>query len=192
MKKPIVIITLVLAASLGLGAQYALSDDDDDHERGHDRWRNIWKPTGDVAAVHNPRYVAECGSCHMAYPPGLLPARAWVTMMSGLQDHFGDNAELDQTTTATLARYLVENSADSSDYRRSRRIMRSLPVNTIPLRISDLPYIRHEHDEIPARMITANPNVRSLSNCNACHMRAEQGSFREREISIPGYGRWDD
>jgi mono/diheme cytochrome c family protein len=31
-----------------------------------------------------------------------------------------------------------------------------------------------------------------MSHCNACHQRAEQGSFSEREIVIKGIGRWDD
>lgn len=191
MNKTMIGSILVLAVAFGLGAGAAFSDDDQ-HEREHGGWRNLWEPTPDVAPVTSKRYVAECGSCHMAYPPGLLPARSWTTMMSNLNSHFGDNAELDQATTAELSRYLVANSADNSDYRRSRRVMRSLPHDSVPLRISELPYIRHEHDEIPAHMITANPKVGSLSNCNACHQRAEQGSFNEHEIRIPGYGKWDD
>jgi len=190
MKTSIIVSTVLLTASLGLGADYAFSDDEHD-EREHQNWRHILEPTPDVAAVTNPDYKAECGSCHMAYPPGLLPGRAWIKMMSNLRNHFGDNAELDQDTTATLTSYLVENSADKSDYRRSRRIMRNLASDASPLRISELPYIRYEHDEIPASIIT-NPNIGSLSHCNACHRRAEQGSFREHEILIPGYGKWDD
>lgn len=189
--KKLIVIAVVLAASLGLGAKLALSDDDHD-EREYGGWSKALKPTSDVAAVRNTRYVAECSSCHMAYPAGLLPARSWKKMMSTLDDHFGDNAELDQETVTELTRYLVDNSADTSNYRRSRKIMRSLSDDTVPLRISELPYIRHEHDEIPQRMISANPKVGSLSNCIACHQNAEKGSFREREISIPGYGRWED
>ena len=190
MKKPI-IITLVLMTVLGLGTKLALSDDDYD-ERESGRWGKVLKPTADVAAVRNELYKTECGSCHMAYPPGLLPARSWEVMMSQLDDHFGDNAELDPQIAAKLTRYLVAHSADKSNYRRSRRIMRNLASDAAPQRISGLPYMRHEHDEIPPRLIKDNPNVGSLSNCNACHKKAEQGSFRENEISIPGYGRRDD
>ena len=61
-----------------------------------------------------------------------------------------------------------------------------------PIRITELGYFKHEHDEIPSRMIMENEGVVSLSNCDACHQRAEQGYFSEREINIPGFGAWDD
>jgi len=112
--------------------------------------------------------------------------------MSGLEDHFGDNAELDAETEKSITDLLLVNSADRSDYRRARKFNRSIQYNDAPLRISETPYFRHEHDEIPDRMVTGNPEVKSFSHCNACHSRAEQGSFNEHDIRIPGYGRWDD
>ena len=184
-------LALVLLTSLGLAAKFALSDDE--HEAGeHNGWRDAFKPTADVAAVNNPTYRDECGSCHMAYPPGLLPARSWQGIMDGLSNHFGDNAELDPQTLASLRQYLRDNSADQADYRRSRKIMRSLGQGDAPLRITEVPYLQYKHDELSQAIITDNPKVRSLSNCNACHQHAEQGSFRESDILIPGYGRWDD
>ena len=153
--------------------------DDDDHGR---------HSTG-VAPVNNPLYKTECGACHMAYQPGLLPARSWQKLMNGLDAHFGDNAELDSQTHQAITDYLIANSADKSDYRRSRRFA---AAQGTPLRISETSYFQHEHDEIPARLVTGNKEVRSFSNCNACHRKAEQGSFRERDILIPGYGQWDD
>ncbi|MCW9012309.1 MAG: diheme cytochrome c [Gammaproteobacteria bacterium] len=149
------------------------------------------KSTG-VANISNPVYKEECGSCHMAYPPGLLPASSWTKMMSGLEDHFGDNAELDADTHKAISEYLLTNSADKSDYRRSSKFNRSIKAEDAPLRISELPYFKHEHDEIPDRMVKGNTKVTSFSHCNACHTKAEQGSFNEHDIRIPGYGRWDD
>ena len=185
------IIGLGLVSFLGLAAQLALSDDDYE-SRDEGGWSRVLKRKPDVAAVNNTRYQTECSSCHMAYPAGLLPARSWEKIMSGLSDHFGDNAELDAQTTMELTRYLVDNSADKSNYRRSRQIMRSLTPEAVPLRISEVPYIRNKHDEIPPRLIRGNAKVGSLSNCSACHQNAQQGSFREAEINIPGYGRWED
>ncbi len=183
--------TMVFAISITLalvfGWQVAQGDDDDDWRIGQS-----WKRTADVAPINNPDYVEECGDCHMAFSPGLLPARSWKKLMGGLEDHFGDNAELDPDTQTVLTQYLLDNSADSSDYRRSRKVMRSLASNQTPLRITKVPYIQHEHDEIPARMITDNIDVGSLSNCMACHQQADKGSFSERDIAIPGYGSWDD
>jgi len=163
---------------------------DDDH-----RWRDMeeykHRSTG-VAAVTNTAYREECGSCHMAYSPGLLPARSWMKIMSGLEDHFGDNAELDADTQGSITDLLLANSADRSDYRRARKFNRAIQINDAPLRISETPYFIHEHDEISERMVTGNSEVKSFSHCDACHTRAEQGSFNEHDIRIPGYGRWDD
>lgn len=138
-------------------------------------------------------YKAECGSCHMAYPSSLLPSSSWARMMGQLDNHFGDNAELtDKSVHNSILHFLLNNSADQSHLRMVRKMQRSVDINTSPLRITELPYFKHEHNEIPTRMISDNPAVNSPSNCNACHRKAEQGLFDEHSINIPGYGRWDD
>jgi len=181
--KPTIIITSILISASLLTIPLVFSDDD---------WREYKQQSLGVASVSTPLYKEECGSCHMAYAPGLLPARSWQKMMTRLDDHFGDNAELETEVNKTITDFLVNNSADKSKYRRSRKLINSLNKNDTPLRITEIPYFKHEHHEIPAKMVTANPQVNSLSNCNACHAKAEQGLFDEHSIRIPGFGRWDD
>jgi len=113
-------------------------------------------------------------------------------MMAGLADHFGDDAELDAGTYKAISTFLTENSADRSDFRRSRKFSQSIAANEAPIRISETPYFRHEHNEIPDRMVTGNPKAKSLSQCDACHTDAERGAFNAHDINIPGYGSWDD
>ncbi len=173
---------LTFVGILGIGLEDVWSDDDD----------GIKMRSRGVAPVTDPLYKEECGSCHFAYPPGLLPAASWQRIMAGLDDHFGDNAELDTQAGLQISKYLTAYAADASGYRRSRAIISSLRYSrTLPLRITEIPYFRHEHREIPRRIINL-PDVGSLSQCNACHQRAEKGSFRESEIWIKGIGRWDD
>lgn len=143
-----------------------------------------------VALPASPVYQEECGSCHMAYPPGLLPAASWTKLMADLSDHFGDNAELDAETHQVISRFLHEYSADRSDYRRSRQFGRY--NNGSVIRITETPYFKHEHDEIHWQMVKGNPKVRSFSQCNACHLHAEKGYFNEHDIVIPNFGHWDD
>jgi hypothetical protein len=148
----------------------------------------------DVAPVNNKPYRSECASCHFAYPAGLLPARSWQKLMSGLDDHFGDNAELLPEAHAVILQYLVDNAADTSDYKRSRRIMNSLATDEIPMRISETPYIKRKHHELSPSEVKNNPEVRSLSNCIACHTQTDKGSFNENKIKIPGAPKqwgWD-
>lgn len=186
------VAALILTGTLFIGLQNAWSDDDDRYEESG-RWERMKMRSTGVAPISNPIYQEECGACHMAYPPGLLPSASWRRIMNELEDHFGESAELDEQTTQILTGFLDENAADRSNYRRSRAMMNKIqsPDGLAPLRITDLPYFRHEHDEIPQRIIKL-PEVGSLSQCNACHLNAERGSFNEHEISIKGVGRRDD
>ena len=186
-QKLLVLVAITVISSL-LFSKIVYSDDDDD------KWRFRWLEQSklDVAPVNSPLYRQDCGSCHFAYQPGLLPKNSWQTIMVSLEDHFGDNAELDAQTQEKILDYLLLNSADESNYKRSKRIVGSLKEGKIPLRISDTPYFKHKHDEIPTRHVVNNEGVGSYSRCAACHRRAESGSYNEDEVNIPGVGRWDD
>lgn len=134
-----------------------------------------------------PLFQEECGSCHMAYPAYLLAPQSWQKIMANLDDHFGENAELDEESGKAIESYLVGLS-QSVNYRR----MSVRPGADWPIRITGLRGFRHEHDEIPSRFVQGNDKVKSLSQCNACHRGAERGNFDEDSVVISGVGRWDD
>jgi len=123
--------------------------------------------------VRNPAYQAECGSCHVSYPPRLLPARSWRALMSGLDKHFGTDASLDAKNTAALTQYLEQNAG------RDRR-----PGSSPVLRITETRWFVHEHDDVSART-WKHPQVKSASNCTACHVDAERGDYSEHNIRLP-------
>ncbi|MBL1353107.1 MAG: diheme cytochrome c [Zetaproteobacteria bacterium] len=137
-------------------------------------------------------YKNECAACHMLYPANLLPARSWQRVMSNLDHHFGENAELDQKDRTSITKYLMGHAADQSRNYFGRRINQSIPKDSVPLRISETRYFLQKHHEIPSRLVSKNPKVGSFSNCIACHSGAERGSFDEDEVVIPGAGRWED
>jgi len=194
MKNMKTIITGTGVVGLILMASFVMGDDDkyEKGERGEGFFSQFFSKKLDVAPVKNAMYKEECGSCHFAYQPGLLPARSWQKMMGDLENHFEENAELDKDTQEALTKYLVANAADDADYKRSKRIMNSLNKNVTPLRITETPYFIRKHDEIPKRMVQDNPKLGSLSKCAACHVNAEKGSYEEDDIRIPGVGKWDD
>jgi len=137
-------------------------------------------------------YINECGSCHMAYQPQFLPKRSWLKMMNTLEDHFKTDASLDKDDKKIITSYLVKNSGDSKRvYKEFRKFNSYISKNSTPLRISETYYFKKEHRKIPKRFIYQK-EVKSLSNCNACHTKAEKGMYNERTLFIPNYGRWDD
>lgn len=165
-----------------------LSHDDERYEKS-EMQRAAASEASDLSAT----YVEECGACHLAYPAGFLPSRSWSTLISNLEDHFGENAQLDAKTQTALLEYLTKQSAENSDSRRAAKFSRGVAKSDVPLRITELPYFKRKHDEVPDRLVFDNPEVGSFSQCQACHGdRAEQGYFDEDTVDIPGYGRWDD
>jgi hypothetical protein len=113
-------------------------------------------------------------------------------MMGKLDQHFDENAELDQESRDAITQYLVAEAADVKPNRKSRKILRSIKDTDAPQRISTLRYIVNKHDEIPARLITGNAKVGSAANCAACHTEASAGYFNEHGVKIPGHGPWED
>ena len=164
-------------------------DHDDDHEHREHRGASA---SAYLSAPQYKLYKTECGDCHMAYPPAMLPAASWQGMMGSLEDHFGDNAELDAATADQIAEYLTDNAARESGGEYGERSWRATKDRNPPLRITQTDYFRGQHHEIPAKMVTDNTDVVSFSRCETCHGDAEQGNFDEHGVRIPGYGRWDD
>ena len=175
---------IIAATSAGL----TLADDDD---KGGNRDRSNGKSGRDVAAVNSDLYAKECGSCHFAYQPGLLPARSWTKIMVSLGKHFGESADLSEPDNAAITEYLTANAAEHSATRRSQKILDSMNSDDAPLRITEVPYIQRKHREVPSSAFKKTGGVKSLSDCKACHTRAETGSYSEHEIKIPGLGNWE-
>ena len=161
--------------------------------------RSQWpRARADVAPVLDPTYAAECGSCHMAYQPGLLPALAWARIMdpAALAEHFGDDASLPAETVNAITTYLTPNGADQGHGQRAHAFAvgapgLSGPDGALP-RITESAYFRRKHQEIPERMVSANPEVGSFSQCNRCHQGAGEGVYNEDQVRIPGFGSWED
>ena len=129
---------------------------------------------GRLATPPNERWKTECASCHIAYPPQLLPGQAWHRIMSQLDKHFGTDASLDPAAVVEIGAYLERYSGST---RRAQAASGSL-------RITETAWFVHEHDDVPPAS-WKHPAVRSAANCAACHTAAEQGDFRKRNIRIP-------
>ncbi len=145
----------------------------------------------ELAPVTDPLYLDECGACHFAFQPGWLPVASWQKLIdpTALEDHFGDNAELEEADRRAIATVLEAAAADRSNRKRAKKVMRSLRGEA-PLRITEVPYIRKKHQAIPDSMIAGNDDVKSLANCDACHTEADTGNFDDDTVAIPNHGPW--
>jgi hypothetical protein len=121
-----------------------------------------------------PKYRQECAACHVAYPPGMLPAASWQRLMTDLPHHYGTDASLDPATVNELSAWLAANAGIH------RRAVGEPPQD----RITRSAWFVRKHDDVPtdAWML---PAVKSPSNCAACHAQADQGDFNEHRVRIP-------
>lgn len=174
----LIIVALFLPASLSIQAQQINYPGD---RYGYDN-------TTPRVFISDDVYIEECGSCHMAYPPELLPKESWKRIMLGLEDHFGENAELDGETFAHINQYLQINSLqnDHPTIETVSSWFKSLPKNA-SLRITELPgFLEHHKD--PIRRLGEGGDVEGfLSPCEDCHKEAASGIFNKERI-FRGYG----
>jgi len=120
----------------------------------------------------NAKWQQECSGCHLAFPPGLLPAASWRKLMSGLDQHFGTNAALGEPDTVAITEFLVKNASNRWS------------ANTAPLRITESHWYKSRHSEL-STAIWKRASVKSHSNCAACHTGADKGVFDEHRVRIP-------
>lgn len=128
--------------------------------------------------VADPLVKEECGSCHLAFAPSMLPASSWQRMMGELKNHFGDDASLDAATAKRITDYLVANAADTGGWRYGEKLLRGVSPASAPQRITELPKWVKEHRKVPD-WEWKHKEVRTRANCTACHADAERGYYEE-------------
>jgi len=119
-------------------------------------------------------FLQECASCHLAYPPGLLPARSWQRLMSGLDKHYGSDASLDAAMTQQINAWL---QAHAETY---KRVKEEPPQD----RISRSAWFERKHRRID-RTVWSLASVKSAAKCAACHTGAARGRFDDDELQFP-------
>lgn len=185
-KISIVVGVVAVLALAGLASKVAASGDEgEEHERGErreERGRGRGEHEGrerrggraglvPAAGPERELYVKECGACHVAYPPALLPGASWAKLMAGLERHFGQNAELDPEVRARLEGWLAREAGPATG-------------GDAPLRISELPWFRREHREARLAPAPAPGPKRTWADCAACHGGASRWDFSEDGVKM--------
>ncbi|MEI6315957.1 MAG: diheme cytochrome c [Syntrophus sp. (in: bacteria)] len=136
-----------------------------------------------LSKVTNEAYKKNCGTCHFAYQPELLPVRSWLKIINNPGGHPGGDLSVDNKTKAEIEKYLNQNSAEKSQSKISRKIIASIG-NDVPSRISEVPYIRDKHRKIKQEVFSRK-SIGSRGNCITCHKTAERGDYDDDNVTIP-------
>jgi len=132
----------------------------------------------------NETWKTECGDCHLAFHPVLLPARSWKRIMTEQEEHFEEALGLDNETLLEITQFLVTNASESGLTEVAHKITDSIPPGEVPLRITETAYWKSKHEEIEKKY-WENELVGSNINCSACHYDAEQGWFEDSNMELP-------
>ncbi len=131
----------------------------------------------DVGSTDNPVYDKECGSCHFPYQAGWLPERSWRKLMSSLNSHFGENAEINPAARENVMKYLTSNAADRATNARSREIMAVIKPDETPVSLTKVLYVGGIHGGFLDRSFEGKPEAKTLAQCTLCHQKAQRGWF---------------
>lgn len=165
----------VLITSVGCTSFFVQENDND-----------VVRPRGkSIAFVDNKAYTTECTSCHVGFLPGFLPDRSWKKLMGDLENHFGENASLDDGPRNEILKYVTANAADKpTASARSHKIARMIPAKETPLRITETPFWVKKHASIKS-YVWKRPSIKSKSGCDTCHRDAAKGIYDEHDVHIP-------
>ena len=96
--------------------------------------------------------------------------------MGSLENHFGEDASLDDQTTQHITKYLVAQAGDTE--RGSSKYVRGLDNKKTLIRITETKYWIRQHPAISKEKLQSG--LAGLkTNCAVCHLRAEDGHYEK-------------
>ena len=100
--------------------------------------------------------------------------------MGDLENHFGDDASLDEKTNQDILTFLLKNSAETSTMQASWNFLNSIGDKDI-IALSKTTYWERKHKKIQ-KEVFKNEKVKSVANCKACHSDIEKGLIENENI----------
>lgn len=166
-------LLMVAVAALVALNTLAVHAESDEHAHGS-RFGGELRGKTSLPSQTNHLWQQECGSCHLAFPPGLLPADSWRKLMGSLGKHFGGDASLPAAQSAEITTFLTQNASNRWS------------AKTAPLRITESGWFKAKHNEGEIDLkVWSRKSVKGPWNCEACHAGAAKGEFDEHSVRIP-------
>lgn len=136
-------------------------------------------PKAAMTAALPEAWRSECASCHLAYPPELLPARSWLRMLSEQDRHFGEDLGLADDTLEALRGAAA--GAEAGSRWAGLALRASVPAGQAPQRITETAFWQERHHRVEPERFKSEA-VTGRHDCEACHRDAQSAIFSPREF----------
>jgi len=131
----------------------------------------------------NPIFAKECNECHNLYSPTFMSKPMWEIALEDEKSHFKKDLREDVPHFESIKKYILANSAETSDTEISQGIIKSTK-GKVKYRITKTRYWRDIHIHI-ARSVYKKEKIKSKSNCKACHKNFGTTNYiNDEDISL--------
>lgn len=100
--------------------------------------------------------------------------------MNNLENHFGDDASLQEETKNHILSFLLKNSAETSTMQSSLGFLNSISNKDI-ISMTQTKFWDEKHKKIPKEFFQKE-DIKSKANCKACHSDIERGLIENENI----------
>ena len=137
-------------------------------------------PFTQPALGENATWTKECGGCHLAYHPSMLPARSWTKLLQEQHAHFGEDLDLEDESVNRLLGFAAMESAEAHRTTLAWKVDSTTPPSATPLRVTDTGYWKHRHADLSDADWTRTKRFA----CDGCHLDAAAGTFLPGAIQV--------
>ncbi|MCM1985295.1 cytochrome C [Lyngbya confervoides] len=114
-----------------------------------------------VLEMGQSRYLARCGTCHLAVPPAVLPSQTWDHLISDSAHYGATLPPIFEPDLSQIRRYLIFSSRPLN------------PDEPTPYRLRQSRYFKVLHPQVEFAAPT------TLTSCIGCHPQANRFNFRQ-------------
>jgi cytochrome b len=164
----------LIAAVAAIEIAYVAAWSPRDHER------RMREEAAAKATLKTQAWFKECGSCHLAYSPAMLPFASWQRTLDEQEKHFGEDLGLGAEAVRTLLEHAKATPAPSW---AAWKLAASVPKGEAPLEVSVTPFWREAHSSLHDSDFKP-PRSAGRHDCEACHQDAASGIFHPRMIHM--------
>ncbi|WP_297600123.1 cytochrome C [Helicobacter sp. UBA3407] len=111
----------------------------------------------------------------------MSPKLAWDSMMGDLENHFVDDANLEEETRARIVTFLEKYASDIVDTKFTQQ------KESQQIAITKTPYWEIAHRKMNPKIFTTEA-IKSKANCQTCHKDAESRILLKMQRSFQSLG----